>query len=296
MSGTKANIFLITAAFMWGSGFIGSDLGLMAGLTPFQLVAGRFLLASIMAMMVFLRKPCKIQWKTVKRGFLLGIFTAAGFCFQMKGLQNTSVSNNAFICATNVVMVPFLCWAVSKKRPDFYSFLGAAMAIFGIGCLTLKSNFSIGAGDKMTFVGAFFYACNLAASGVFSKEENPMHLTLIQFATVAVLTTGLTIQEGMVLELNTKGFLAILYLAVFATMMTYCLQNIAFRFTTATQGAVILATECLFGSFLSVLILHENMTVKGMIGSAIIFCAILISETKPDFSNLFFGRRKIKGI
>lgn len=291
MSGTKANFFLILAAFMWGSGFIGSDLGLSAGLSPFQLISGRFLLATIFMGILFYKKWKQVTKETLKSGFLLGAFTAAGFCFQMKGLLTTSVSNNAFICATNVVMVPFICWAVSKKRPDAYSFIGVAMALVGIGCLTLKDNFSIGAGDALTFVGAFFYACNLAASGIVSKKHDPMQLTMVQFATVAVLTTILTVQEAAPVVFHFDAIASVVYLAVFSTLLTYSMQNFAFRFTSATQGSVILATECLFGSLLSVLILHEQMTIKTGIGSAIIFTAILISETKPNFRILFLGRR-----
>ena len=41
--------------------------------------------------------------------------------------------------------------------------------------------------------------------------------------------------------------------------------------------------ESVFGTLTSVVFYHETMTVKLVLGFALIFIAVLISETKPQF-------------
>ena len=43
--------------------------------------------------------------------------------------------------------------------------------------------------------------------------------------------------------------------------------------------------ESVFGTLISVLFYHETMTVKLFLGFALIFAAVLISETKPQLFN-----------
>ena len=52
------------------------------------------------------------------------------------------------------------------------------------------------------------------------------------------------------------------------------------QYTPSSTSAVIMTFESVFGTLLSVLFYHEPMTVKLLLGFALIFAAVLISETK----------------
>jgi len=79
----------------------------------------------------------------------------------------------------------------------------------------------------------------------------------------------------------TASLLAVVYLALMSTTAAFLLQTISQKSTTATRAAVILATESVFGTAFSAWILKEQLTVRAIIGSILVFIAIIIAEVKP---------------
>ena len=72
----------------------------------------RFAIAALIVGIVF-HKDLKKNMKKehIKGGLLIGTFLFLAFYVQTVALQYTTPSNNAFITAANVVIVPFLWWA-----------------------------------------------------------------------------------------------------------------------------------------------------------------------------------------
>ena len=60
----KGEILMLITAVMWGSGFVGMAIGLEHW-TVFQLMAGRFLLASAILTIIFYKKLKLIFWREV---------------------------------------------------------------------------------------------------------------------------------------------------------------------------------------------------------------------------------------
>lgn len=283
MTARKADIMLLLASMLWGSGFIGTDIGLRLNLTPMQLIAGRFVLAALLMGLLFHKQLSFISRLEWKAGCILGTFTAVGFFLQTIGLQYTSVSNNAFLTSTSVILVPFLFWITSGIHPDKYSVISAGIALFGIFLLT-GGGISIGKGDFITLGGALFYACNMIAAGKFMKHCSPLHVSFVQFFTVAGLSLLAALIEKKPVHFSTGAAAACLYLAVLATILTYLLQNFAFKYTSPTKGSVILSLESVFGSLLAVALFHDPLPAMKAFGCLIIFSAILFAELKPAFS------------
>jgi drug/metabolite transporter (DMT)-like permease len=73
----------------------------------------------------------------------------------------------------------------------------------------------------------------------------------------------------------------VVYLAVFSTTVAFLLQTLAQKYTNAVRTAVILSAESVFGALFSVWLLQERLTVRSVIGSLLVFGAILIAEIKP---------------
>ena len=60
------------------------------------------------------------------------------------------------------------------------------------------------------------------------------------------------------------------------------LQSIGQKYTPASQAALILSLEGVFGVIFSVVFYSEKMTPRLVAGFALIFVSVLISETKLD--------------
>ena len=56
------------------------------------------------------------------------------------------------------------------------------------------------------------------------------------------------------------------------------LQTASQKYVDETKSAIILSLESVFGTLFSVLILHENITLRMILGSALILSAVLVSQ------------------
>lgn len=283
MAKYKGEILMLITALMWGSGFIGMDIGLEY-LTVLQLMAGRFTVAAIILCIVFRKKLALISRAVLWKGAVLGSILFLAFVIQTYGLLYTTPSKNAFLTALNVIFVPLLAYIIYKRRFDRFEISAAVIALIGIGFLSLQGSMTMNIGDMLSILCALAFAFDIFYTNVFVKKEDALALTIVQFITAAFLSVVTAAMLGeLTLDVPVEGMYAILYLAVFCTVIAYVCQNVGMQYANPTKSAIILSTEALFGTILSVIILHELLTGRMIIGCILIFAAILLAEIKPTF-------------
>lgn len=284
MNQRVGGLMLMVTAIVWGSGFVITDIGLDY-LNAYQLMAGRFLVAAILLVAIFSYKLKYINKRIMIKGSILGAILYTGFVLQTVGLEHTTPSKNAFLTAVNVLIVPLIAWVVYKRKIDRFEIIGAVTALAGIALLSLQSSFTINIGDVLTLLCAVAFAFDIFYTNKFVKNEDAILLTIIQFIAAAIISVVFVVIRGDVpTSIDTGGLYSILYLAIISTIVAYLLQNIAFKYTTATQGAIILSMESLFGMIFSVIFLHEILTGRMVVGAILILLAIIYSEIKPIFN------------
>ncbi|WP_026393130.1 DMT family transporter [Acetobacterium malicum] len=289
-----ADLGLVAVAFVWGSGFVASKNALDS-MSPMMLMAVRFTVAALLSGLIFRRSLTNISKETIKAGCVIGFFLFTAFAAQMIGLQYMLAGKQAFLTATNVIMVPFIYWAVKKQRPDQYNFVAAFIMLLGLALLTIDFSvgFSFNPGDALTVLCAFLYACHIVVVGIYSKQHDPIALTVIQLGfAAAVSLTYVFISGEFTLAIPVPGLLNGLYLGIFCTFLAFLGQTVAQRYTNSTHAAIILSLEAVFGSLLSILILGDNFTSLMFLGCLIIFMGILTAETKWSFLKPLFLKTK----
>jgi drug/metabolite transporter (DMT)-like permease len=284
-----ADMSLLLVAIMWGGGFIAVK-GALDSMTPFYIMSMRFGISVVIMLLVFHKKIKHITKNDLMVGTLVGLLLFLGFAAQTIGMKYTTAGKNAFLTGTNVVIVPFLYWMISKKKPDSYSLASAFLCFIGIGMLTLDGGINIGLGDSLTLLCAVFFAAHIVSVGFFTEKVDAISLVIIQLGAAAVFSIiAALIYEPIPQVLNSTTMFAIGYLAIFSTMIAFIIQNVAQKYTTSTHAAIILCLESVFGSILSVIMLNEIFTSKMILGCLTIFIAIITTETKW----VFLKRKKI---
>lgn len=148
---------LVVVTIIWGGGFVASDMALES-LLPFQIMAIRFFLGTVMMGAISIKGLKGIKKQEVKAGALMGAALFTAFALQIIGLQYTTPSKNAFLTALNVVMVPFIAFIICKKKIGVKGIIGAVMAVVGVGILSLEKNLTLGLGDALTLICAVGFA------------------------------------------------------------------------------------------------------------------------------------------
>ncbi|MDW0113308.1 DMT family transporter [Sporosarcina saromensis] len=276
-------IGLIITAIIWGSGFVGSAMALET-YTPYQILAGRFLIGALLLCAVFYKKLKFMTKSVLLKGTILGVFLYIAFALQTVGLQFTTPSKNAFLTAVNVVIVPFIGLALYKRKLDIFEVMGAFLAMFGVAILSLQWSAGVNIGDFLSFCCAIAFAFHIFYTSQFVKNEDPIVLTIVQMAAATVIGFVVVLLKGeMAFSMEPGGLSSLLYLGIFSTTIAFLLQTVAQKFITETKAAIILSTESLWGMVFSVILLSEVLTIKMGIGAVLILGAIILSETKLSF-------------
>ncbi len=269
---------LVTVTIIWGGGFVASDMALES-LRPFQIMAIRFLMASVLMGAASIRELKGINFKELQAGILMGTALFVGFAFQIVGLQYTTPSKNAFLTALNVVLVPFISFILLRKKINRKSIAGAAMAIVGVGLLSLEKNMSLSMGDALTLVCAVGFAFQIFFTSEFVKKYRAVVLNFIQMLTAVLLSAICLFLFGETdFHVTPQGWLSVLYLGVVSTALCYLLQTASQKYVDETKAAIILSMESVFGTLFSILILHEQVTLRMVCGCVIILAAVIVSN------------------
>ena len=285
-----ADLGLLLVALLWGAGFLFTKRGLDY-ITPLWIMSMRFVGATIIMSIVFYKNFRKISKSDLKAGLVIGIFLYIAFATQTIGLQYTSISNQAFLTATNVVFVPFLVWVVYKKAPDKFAFIGAALATVGIGLITLKEGLHLNVGDMWTLACAVFFAGHIVSIGFFAKDKDPIALTIVQFAVAAVLSlVSALMMEPLPAKIGSEAMLSVGYMVLASTLLAFLLQNICQKYTPSTHASLILSLESVFGTLVAVIFEGEMFNLQMAFGCITVFAAILLIETRFEF--LGFGKKE----
>ena len=282
-----ASPLIVLATIIWGSSFVVMKSSVNV-LPTFWLLAIRFTFAALVLAVVFLKR-----WKVLDRQYLIG-GTVMGLClfvayaFQTFGLEQTTSGKNAFFTAVYCVIVPFLYWAIAGRRPDKFNILAAFLCIAGIALVSVTgSNASaFNMGDVLTLIGGFFFAAHIVAVAKYSEGRDIFILTTLQFASFAlfswigVLVTRPALTPGV---FDQSLIFGLAYLVIFASCGALLFQNIGQKYTAPSTAAVLLSLEAPFGVFFSILFANERPAPLMFVGFALIFLAVVCSETKFSF-------------
>ena len=190
--GISARVMMLVNAAVWGSGY--TMLKHVQENMPTQwMMFFRMASAVLLMAIVFFPRLRRIRLRRyIVPGLILALTYWLGFIFQLKGLETTSPGRNSFFTDTYCVMVPFVVWAFTRKRPSWQHLVAAFVCAFGIGLVSLSGGggaelMHMSFGDAMTIIGAFFFALNLVLVGFIGKDFDAIALMLAEFVWCALL-------------------------------------------------------------------------------------------------------------
>lgn len=281
-----AKPMLAGAALIWGSSFFMMK-DIVEVLPPLFLLALRFTGGALLLGLVFWKRWRGFTPDYLWRGSVMGAFLFLAYTVQTFGIRYTTPSNNAFLTAVYCVIVPFLYWAVMGRKPDRYNILSALLCVAGVALVSVTGEFTVGLGDSLTLVGAFFYAAHIIAVEKVSEGERDIYLlTVIQFASAAVFCWVGNALFGSLppAEVFTPSILLQLsYLIVMCTTVALLFQNVGQIWSDPASASILLSLESVFGVLFSVLFYQDPVTARLLLGFGLIFVAVVCSETKFSF-------------
>ena len=274
---------LILTTMIWGGSFVVMKNSVDV-LEPTFLLAVRFTIAALALVFVFHNNLKNRNKDSLRCGLILGVLLELSYLFQTYGIKYTTASKNAFITTLYVILVPFLHWGISKKRPKMKNLAAAVMAVIGLALLTLEGDLGINLGDFLTLLCGLCFALHMVYIDKFTEKHDPIFLTIVQIAVVGICNWLLVpVFDGMDAYnfqalMDKDLIIGLLYLAIFSTMVGFLLQNVCQKYLSANTTALLLSMESVFGALFSVMLLNEVLAGKMLLGCILMFLAVVVSE------------------
>ncbi|BAS28637.1 DMT family transporter [Limnochorda pilosa] len=279
-----ADLLLLGVTVIWGGTFPVIKT-LVGEVPPHTLLALRFGAASLLLLLPALWvRPGALRSDPsclLRDGVLLGVSLWAAYFLQTAGLRFTTASKAAFLTALSVVFVPILGTLVFKRRPSFPQWAGVGAATAGLALLSLPDGGGLAPryGDVLVLLCAVAYAVQILLVDRLGPRHDPLLLTGVELATVAILSLGFAVgTEGLPLVHRSGLWWGLAYLAVPATAVALWIQVRYQHRTDPTRVGVILSMEPVFAALFAMAFLAERMAGQALWGAGLVLVGVLVNE------------------
>lgn len=278
---------MIIVTIFWGSSYLLMKMGLV-DLQAFNLIALRFILAFILAGIIFHRRIRKADFKTIKYAFLLGSILFSVFAAVTFGVKSTSSSNAGFLVSLTVIFVPLLLAVFLRKRPENRVILGVVFAISGIGLMTLNHRLTISPGDFLCILTALFYATHIIVTGKFTRDVDSITLGVLQLGFTGAWGLLFSfVLETPTLPTSAEAWVSVLGLGILCSAIGFVAQTTAQKYTTPTHTGLIFSLEPVFAALFAFMFAGEILSTRGYIGAILVLLGVIVAEL--DFKKSAFN-------
>lgn len=294
----KADITLLIVSMIWGSAFVAQRVAGQLG-SVYLFNGARYLLAALVVLPVAIRVgrnaiPTYNQYKWM---FIAGFFLFAASALQQAGMLYTTAGNAGFITSLYVVLVPIVLFVFWRERFHWLAVIAVVLAGLGAFLLSTGGRFEVQKGDALELIGALFWTLHVIVVGKYATRFESMSFSVGQLAVCGILNMGVGFLFEPMMSLNRSLLFAIAYTAFFSLGLCYTLQVWAQKHTPPADAALILSLESVFAVLSGWLLLNERLAMIQVIGCALIFVAVVLSQLKEwnlegkiDCDHLIEGR------
>ncbi len=293
----KGRLFFVLlqllGALIWGLAFAFQSLG-MESVGPFTFSAVRFAMATVVVFVFSFvhnkfgnsgKDPKACSWKNGRlwrAGIIIGVLLSLASNLQQIGILKTdSVGKAGFITAMYIVIVPIFGLFL-KRKIGANVWVGIILAVVGLYFLTMSGSLTLTPGDLYLIACAVVFAIQILAIDTFAGEYDSVKLACIEFLTVTVTSGAVMLAlEDVKLSSIMSAMIPLLYAGVLSGGIAYTIQIICQSRIEPSVASILMSAEALFSVLGGFLILHQKLTLREMIGSILMFAAILIVQTVP---------------
>ncbi len=292
-------LLIFSATIVWGTSFFILK-ETISEYPPMYVIGLRFLLASLIIGLIFIKRIIKINKGALKRGLIVGVCVAAAYLTQTYGLAKTSPGTNAFLTSLYCVFCPFIFWIFYKLKPKSYNIISMGLCVLGLSLIAFSNGKESGnefIGCFLTVTSAIFFSLQIVFNDRFQENnDDTFQLLFIQLLTVGVILLAVS----FIFELPVHGvekyvfkkqhLFNVLYLTFACTVYAQFAQILGQKYAHAGQATIILSLESVFGALFSILFGREKLTLILLLGFIVIFTSVLITELKVDFRKLLLKK------
>ncbi len=299
-----SNLFLLTAAIVWGMAFTTQKIA-AEHIPPFTVNTIRFLMGGLILIPVILvfdrvshsdrsllrlskTRPVDLTRTELLGGVCCGVVLLIAATLQQLSLSSEHVGPGkaSFLTALYVIFVP-LFGLLRRKIAAVNVWISVAIAVVGAYLLTSGGigGFALGGYDVLLLVSAFFFALHITVIDIFVPYVDAVRMSMVQFLTAGLLGIPLALlADPRLAALPTSADIlaalpSMLYLGIVSSGIGYTVQILGQKLSgTPTIASLIMSLESVVGLIGGVIILGEELNGYQLGGCAVILFAVVLSQ------------------
>ncbi|MGI9197020.1 MAG: DMT family transporter [Candidatus Nanopelagicales bacterium] len=206
----------------------------------------------------------------------MGLTVAAYQVFFFLSMARTGVAVGTLASLSfTPFMAGLLGWALKEGAPGWIWAISTALAVIGVGLLT------VGAGDQRDLLGILFGVCAGASYGFYTvfgvrlahEGEHPTNILAASFSVAGLVLLPVLVMSGR-WWLSWSGIALVLWLGLATTTLAYVLFGVGLAVLQPGHIATITLAEPVFATALGVFVLGETLGSLGWLGCAIVIVAL----------------------
>ncbi len=282
---------IITTIF-WGLSYI-STKKLLNSLSPLQVAASRFLIASLVLLAVGfisgrLSKLERADWPRMFGAAFLGIVLY--FIFENSGLRLTTAGMGSLIIATIPVLNVIVGSIFLKQNISNRSWLGVLLSMTGVFMvIRAGSNFSFNSlwGNLLVLGAAASWVGYTILNQPLTAKYDTVNLNIYQTIMGTFFLLLLSFGEGRTWPgLNPEILLNLSFLAVCCSALAYVFYLYALKYLGATVVTTFINFIPVCGVLGGVIFLGEKISIEQLLGGLVIVAGVML----VTFSGLSFRK------
>jgi drug/metabolite transporter (DMT)-like permease len=285
-----ADLALVLVTAIWGSTFIVNRI-VLESTPPLLFLFIRFGLGGLVLLALAWGRP-----KTPRLyvdSLVIGALLAFGIGCQLVGQLFTTASKAAFVTGLSVPLTPVIGFLATRKLPTRENLMGLVIAASGFALLSWPKDASgVNLGDVVILGTAISYAYLIVYIAEAAGRHDVRWFSALQI-TFGALFVGLArlalmpffSKGGSLLAAEarplprTMGLLvAVLWMSLMATVVTFLVQTWAQAKMSATHAAILFALEPVFTAVFAAIVLSERMSRRDFGGAGLVLLGIVVSE------------------
>ena len=285
-----ATAFLVVS--IWGSTFVFTKLLLLAGLTPAQIFALRFIIAYLMLLVFCLWRGIRWMadsWKDELLMAGLGISGGSLYFLAENGAMNytTTTNTSLIVCLCPLFASALISLFYKSQRLNRTQTLGTLMAAAGVVVVVMNGHFVLHLspkGDALAFVACLCWAVySLLMIPANARYDTVFITRKVFFYGLLSMIPYFMLRPG----LNTHLLLgqpALLWNLLFLGCVASTLCFLAWNWTMKKLGAVVVTNYVYFNPVVTILfawlLLSEPITVYFLLGTLLILVGMYLSDRR----------------
>ena len=302
----RNSLLLVLTALIWGIAFVAQREGGDA-VGPYTFNCIRSLIGAVVLLPVIKllgRRAAKQDTQTAADnkqlwlgGISCGVILFVASTFQQLGMYyGTTAGKAGFLTACYILIVPLLGLFL-KKKCGWNIWVSVFVAVIGLYFLCLKDGFTVQLSDGLVLLCVFVFSIHILVIDYFSPRVDGVRMSCIQFLVCGILgifpSICIDMQHSMVqaeLVLSALGtwdaWIPILYAGIFSCGVAYTLQIVGQDGVNPTVASLLLSLESVFSVLAGMVILHETMSSREILGCVLVFAAVLFAQLRLDNRNI----------